>query len=358
MVYNPQSIGCQCLHGTLTTQLVDAIRTTARGVSIRQNAETEARLAGTAVDADPLHGVIKIVGSAPEHEAAPDALLSDADKLMPCNAPVAAAFPVAPPVGADRLICDSTPFATVPAPENAVPVGGAIDSPEIAPLATQAPTAVPVGADKALVGRLALAVAAPAADPAGADSDNSAMLPPVVADPVAAPVGEESEAVGRAALAVAVPVADPVAADSESDGRVPLADADPEAADSMGNAPISACEPSKKKRLYELYISGHDYTQLDSDYWVSAACHKGEQRRKARSLQDLGYSAARQKHLPCRRTINTFGTSPTEHRDRLEQQHPEISSGSRRSGKRKPLDRSDPRIAILQTKNEDHPSGS
>ena len=319
MVYNPQSIGCQCLHGTLTTQLVDAIRTTARGVSTRQNTEPDARLAGTAVDADPLHGVIKIVGSAPEHEAAPDALLSDADKLMPCNAPVAAAFPVAPPVGADRLICDSTPFATVPAPENAVPVGGAIDSPEIAPLARQAPTAVPVGADKAAVGRLALAVAVPAADPAGAVSDNGARLPPVVADPVAAPVGAESEAVGRAALAVAAPVADPVAADSESDGRVPLAAADPEAADSMGNAPISACEPSKKKRLYELYMSSHDYTQLGSEYWCSAACHKGEQRSKARSLLDLGYSAARQKHFPCWCTINPFRVSSPKHRDRLEQ---------------------------------------
>lgn len=141
----------------------------------------------------------------------------------------------------------------------------------------------------------------------------------MVADPVAAPVGEDSDAVGRAALVVAAPVADPAAADSEIDGRVPLADADPEAADSMGNAPISACEPSKKKRLYELYMSSHDYTQLSSDYWGPAICYKGGQRRKARSLLDLGYSAARQKHLPCRRTINTFGTSPTEHRDRLEQ---------------------------------------
>ena len=296
-----------------------AIRTTARGVSIRQNAETEARLAGTAVDADPLHGVIKIVGSAPEHEAAPDALLSDANKLMPCNAPVAAAFPVAPPVGADRLICDSTPFATVPAPENAVPVGGAIDSPEIAPLARQAPTAVPVGADKAAVGRLALAVAVPAADPAGAVSDNGARLPPVVADPVAAPVGAESEAVGRAALAVAAPVADPVAADSESDGRVPLAAADPEAADSIGNAPISACAPSKKKRLYELYMSGHDYTQLRSDYGRSTACCIGVQHIKACSWLDLGYSASRKKHVPCWCTISTFRASSPKHRDRLEQ---------------------------------------
>ena len=158
----------------------------------------------------------------------------------------------------------------MPVPENAVPVGGVIDNQEISPLATQAPTAVPVGADKALVGRLALAMAAPAADPSGADSDNSARLPPVVADPVAAPVGEDSDAVGRAALVVAAPVADPAAADSETDGRVPSAAADPEAADSMGNAPISACEPSKKKRLYDLYISGHDYTQLCSDYWASA----------------------------------------------------------------------------------------
>ena len=141
----------------------------------------------------------------------------------------------------------------------------------------------------------------------------------VVAAPVAAPDGDTIANREKSPLAVAAPVADPVAADSEIDGRVPLADADPEAADSMGNAPISACEPSKKKRLYELYMSSHDYTQLGSEYWCSAACHKGEQRSKARSLLDLGYSAARQKHLPCRRTINTFGTSPTQHHNRLEQ---------------------------------------
>ena len=103
-VYNPQSIGCQCLHGILTTQLVDAIRTTARGVSIRQNAETEARLAGTAVDADPLHGVIEIVGSAPKHEALPDALTSGEDKAMGCNIPEADALPAAPPVREDSVI--------------------------------------------------------------------------------------------------------------------------------------------------------------------------------------------------------------------------------------------------------------
>jgi len=106
----------------------------------------------------------------------------------------------------------------------------------------------------------------------------------VVADPVAAPVGEDSDAVGRAALVVAAPVADPAAADSETDGRVPSAAADPEAADSIGTAPISACAPSKKKRLYELYMSGPDYTQLRSDYWASAVCYQGIQHSKARFL--------------------------------------------------------------------------
>ena len=157
------------------------------------------------------------------------------------------------------------------------------------------------------------------AAPVGAVRLNAAGDAAATAAPVAVPDGAINDSEERTPSAVAVPVADPVAADSESDGRVPLADADPEAADSMGNAPISACEPSKKKRLYELYMSSHDYTQLDSDYWCSTGCYKGGQRRKARSLLDLGYSAARQKHLPCRRTINTFGTSPTQHHNRLEQ---------------------------------------
>lgn len=207
----------------------------------------------------------------------------------------------------------------MPAPENAVPAGGAIDSHEIAPLAVQAPTALPVCADKAMAGRLTLAVADPVADPTVSVSDSGARLPPVVADPVASPVGEESDAVGRSALAVAAPVADPVAADSEIDGRVPLADADPEAADSMGNAPISACAPSKKKRLYELYMSGHDYTQLRSDYGRSTACCIGVQHIKACSWLDLGYSASRKKHVPCWCTISTFRASSPKHRDRLEQ---------------------------------------
>ena len=115
----------------------------------------------------------------------------------------------------------------MPATENAVPAGGAIDSHEIAPLAVQAPTALPVCADKATAGRLTLAVADPVADPTVSVSDSGARLPPVVADPVASPVGEESDAVGRSALAVAAPVADPVAADSESDGRMPSAETAP-----------------------------------------------------------------------------------------------------------------------------------
>ena len=111
----------------------------------------------------------------------------------------------------------------MPAPENAVPAGGAIDSHEIAPLAVQAPTALPVCADKAMAGRLTLAVADPVADPTVSVSDSGARLPPVVADPVAAPVGEESEAVEKAALAVADPVADPAGATREIDWRAPLA---------------------------------------------------------------------------------------------------------------------------------------
>jgi len=307
MVYNPQSIGCQCLHGTLTTQLVDAIRTTARGVSTRQNTEPDARLAGTAVDADPLHGVIKIVGSAPEHEAAPDALLSDADKLMPCNAPVAAAFPVAPPVGADRLICDSTPFATVPAPENAVPVIGVIDNswrppdatpaPEAAPfraikttgwmaaVAADAPVAPPVKDESDSASKIPLLVDAPVAPPVKDESDSASKIPLLVDAPDAAPDGAISDSVGKSPFAVEAPVADPVAADNEIDWRLPSAEtADPEAAYSIGTAPISACAPSKKKRLYELYMSGPDYTQLRSDYWASAVWYIGIQHSKARSL--------------------------------------------------------------------------
>lgn len=285
MVYNPQSIGCQCLHGTLTTQLVDAIRTTARGVSTRQNTEPDARLAGTAVDADPLHGVIKIVGSAPEHEAAPDALLSDADKLMPCNAPVAAAFPVAPPVGADRLICDSTPFATVPAPENAVPVIGVIDNSWRPPDATPAPEAAPFRAIKTTGWMAAVAADAPVAPPVKDESDSASKIPLLVDAPDAAPDGAISDSVGKSPFAVEAPVADPVAADNEIDWRLPSAEtADPEAAYSIGTAPISACAPSKKKRLYELYMSGPDYTQLRSDYWASAVCYQGIQHSKARFL--------------------------------------------------------------------------
>lgn len=285
MVYNPQSIGCQCLHGTLTTQLVDAIRTTARGVSTRQNTEPDARLAGTAVDADPLHGVIKIVGSAPEHEAAPDALLSDADKLMPCNAPVAAAFPVAPPVGADRLICDSTPFATVPAPENAVPVIGVIDNSWRPPDATPAPEAAPFRAIKTTGWMAAVAADAPVAPPVKDESDSASKIPLLVDAPDAAPDGAISDSVGKSPFAVEAPVADPVAADNEIDWRLPSAEtADPEAAYSIGTAPISACAPSKKKRLYELYMSGPDYTQLRSDYWASAVWYIGIQHSKARFL--------------------------------------------------------------------------
>ena len=285
MVYNPQSIGCQCLHGTLTTQLVDAIRTTARGVSTRQNTEPDARLAGTAVDADPLHGVIKIVGSAPEHEAAPDALLSDADKLMPCNAPVAAAFPVAPPVGADRLICDSTPFATVPAPENAVPVIGVIDNSWRPPDATPAPEAAPFRAIKTTGWMAAVAADAPVAPPVKDESDSASKIPLLVDAPDAAPDGAISDSVGKSPFAVEAPVADPVAADNEIDWRLPSAEtADPEAAYSIGTAPISACAPSKKKRLYELYMSGPDYTQLRSDYWASAVWYQGIQHSKARFL--------------------------------------------------------------------------
>ena len=71
---------------------------------------------------------------------------------MPCNAPVAAAFPVAPPVGADRLICDSTPFATVPAPENAVPVIGVIDNSWRPPDATPAPESPHLELSKQQVG--------------------------------------------------------------------------------------------------------------------------------------------------------------------------------------------------------------
>lgn len=285
MVYNPQSIGCQCLHGILTTQLVDAIRTTARGVSTRQNTEPDARLAGTAVDADPLHGVIKIVGSAPEHEAAPDALLSDANKLMPCNAPVAAAFPVAPPVGADRLICDSTPFATVPAPENAVPVIGVIDNSWRPPDATPAPEAAPFRAIKTTGWMAAVAADAPVAPPVKDESDSASKIPLLVDAPDAAPDGAISDSVGKSPFAVEAPVADPVAADNEIDWRLPSAEtADPEAAYSIGTAPISACAPSKKKRLYELYMSGPDYTQLRSDYWASAVWYIGIQHSKARFL--------------------------------------------------------------------------
>lgn len=105
MVYNPQSIGCQCLHGILTTQLVDAIRTTARGVSTRQNTKPDARLAGAAEEADPLQGVTDSAGSAAAHEALPDALAASEDKARGCSdIPEADALPDAPPVGADSVI--------------------------------------------------------------------------------------------------------------------------------------------------------------------------------------------------------------------------------------------------------------
>jgi len=106
MVYNPQSIGCQCLHGILTTQLVDAIRTTARGVSTRQNTAPDARLAGAAEDedADPVQGVTDSTGSAAEHEAMPDAIPVIGDKERTCSAPDADALPAALPIGADSVI--------------------------------------------------------------------------------------------------------------------------------------------------------------------------------------------------------------------------------------------------------------
>ena len=104
MVYNPQSIGCQFLHGTHTTQLFDAIPTTARGVSTRQNTKPDARLAGAAEDADPLQGVRESTGSAAAHEALPDALAASGDKAMGCNIPEADALPDAPPVVADSVI--------------------------------------------------------------------------------------------------------------------------------------------------------------------------------------------------------------------------------------------------------------
>jgi len=166
----------------------------------------------------------------------------------------------------------------------------------------------------------AVAADAPVAPPVKDESDSASKIPLLVDAPDAAPDGAISDSVGKSPFAVEAPVADPVAADNEIDWRLPSAEtADPEAAYSIGTAPISACAPSKKKRLYELYMSGHDYTQLRSDYWASAVWYIGIQHSKARSLQDLGHGSARQKHLTCRRTINTFSTSPTEHRDRLEQ---------------------------------------
>jgi len=131
----------------------------------------------------------------------------------------------------------------------------------------------------------AVAADAPVAPPVKDESDSASKIPLLVDAPDAAPDGAISDSVGKSPFAVEDPVADPVAADNEIDWRLPSAEtADPEAAYSIGTAPISACAPSKKKRLYELYMSGPDYTQLRSDYWASAVWYIGIQHSKARSL--------------------------------------------------------------------------
>jgi hypothetical protein len=184
-------------------------------------------LAGMPALAVPLQAVIEIAGSDPEHEAAPDALPANADRLNTRMSPAADALPVADPDGAVKPIAASSPSATVPAPEKAVPVGAESDTAGASPLVLHDPVASPDGAEMDRAWIPALAADAPVAEPSGVVSDSAWRLPAADALPDAVPVAGDNDRAWMSPEAAAAPVAAPVGAESDNGAILPSAETPP-----------------------------------------------------------------------------------------------------------------------------------